>query len=193
MKKTIRPAAKAAILVLTLALVSCASIGVGDVENDIADLYPAEAWNQKDSQLVAAQFVNELAANEIIRSFPENEGRKAEIAVSKIFNNSDESIDTGFFTAELLRKLQNRDNLETVASKQPSPGNVDAILNGDNLHVRFNGDFLITGVIDVVQDDSEDFKTYRAIARIIDHNADTVLTMIREVRKLLIPEEEPPL
>ncbi len=180
-------------IILVLAFSSCSSVVIDEEDHILDDLYLGEVWNEIDSKLVAAQFVNELSASVTITGFSDEHGRGPEISVSKIVNLSDEHIDSDEFTKNILLQLKKTDHLQTIETPQPSPNNIGRLLSEETPNIRFRGDFHIIGSIDLIPEDNDGFKTYRAMAKVINDKQETVLIMIREVRKLILPEDDLPI
>jgi len=82
--------------------------------SEVKDL--SGAWNDTDSQMVAAEMVKDVLDRPWIAEFKSSKSRKPAVIVGEVKNLSHEHINIGAFVQELQRNLINSGNVKFVAS-----------------------------------------------------------------------------
>lgn len=104
----------AASVILALSLVGCStSVTRMDVA-EVKDL--SGAWNDTDSQMVAAEMMQDVLSREWIGEFKVDQKRKPAVIVGEVRNLSHEHINVSTFVQELQRNLINSGKVKFVAS-----------------------------------------------------------------------------
>lgn len=104
----------AAAVILALSLAGCStSVTRMDVA-EVKDL--SGAWNDTDSQMVAAEMMQDVLSREWIGEFKVDQKRKPAVIVGEVRNLSHEHINVSTFVQELQRNLINSGKVKFVAS-----------------------------------------------------------------------------
>jgi uncharacterized protein (TIGR02722 family) len=104
----------AASVILALSLAGCStSVTRMDVA-EVKDL--SGAWNDTDSQMVAAEMMQDVLSREWIGEFKVDQKRKPAVIVGEVRNLSHEHINVSTFVQELQRNLINSGKVKFVAS-----------------------------------------------------------------------------
>lgn len=102
-------------LVSILAVTGCKTKVKRVAADETIDL--SGRWNDKDSQLVSAEMISDIATRPWIEEFTAKNGKKPVIIVGTIRNLSSEHIETETFAKDLERELVNNGRVTFVASK----------------------------------------------------------------------------
>lgn len=104
----------AASVILALSLAGCStSVTRMDVA-EVKDL--SGAWNDTDSQMVAAEMMQDVLSREWIGEFKVDQKHKPAVIVGEVRNLSHEHINVSTFVQELQRNLINSGKVKFVAS-----------------------------------------------------------------------------
>ena len=105
---------KTAVLFLTLSLGACSTAVTRMDTAEVKDL--SGAWNDTDSQMVAAEMMTDVLSRDWIAEFKGDQKRKPAVIVGEVRNLSHEHIAVSPFVQELQRNLINSGKVKFVAS-----------------------------------------------------------------------------
>jgi hypothetical protein len=105
---------KAAVLMLSLSLGACSTAVTRMDTAEVKDL--SGAWNDTDSQMVAAEMMQDVLSRDWIAEFKGDKKRKPAVIVGEIRNLSHEHIAVSPFVQEIQRNLINSGKVKFVAS-----------------------------------------------------------------------------
>jgi hypothetical protein len=104
----------AALVVLALMLGGCSTAVTRMDTAEVKDL--SGAWNDTDSQMVAAEMMQDVLNREWIGEFKGDKKRKPAVIVGEVRNLSHEHINVSTFVQEVQRNLINSGKVKFVAS-----------------------------------------------------------------------------
>lgn len=104
----------AVVLVLAMLLGGCSTAVTRMDVAEVKDL--SGAWNDTDSQMVAAEMMQDVLNREWIGEFKGDKKRKPAVIVGEVRNLSHEHINVSTFVQELQRNLINSGKVKFVAS-----------------------------------------------------------------------------
>ena len=119
------------------------------------------AWNDTDSQMVAAEMMKDSLSRPWIDDFTSRNGRRPAVIVGRVNNLSNEHIDTSAFIEELQRNLINSDRVVFVASsserQEIRKERADQDINASEATRKAMGkergaDFMLEGTINLIVD-----------------------------------------
>jgi len=119
------------------------------------------AWNDTDSQMVAAEMMKDSLSRPWIDDFTSRNGRRPAVIVGRVNNLSNEHIDTSAFIEELQRNLINSDRVVFVASsserQEIRKERADQDINASEATRKEMGkergaDFMLEGTINLIVD-----------------------------------------
>ncbi len=105
---------KAALLVLSLSLGACSTSVTRMDTGEVKDL--SGAWNDTDSQMVAAEMMQDVLSRDWLVEYKSEKKRKPAVIVGEVRNLSHEHIAVSPFVQELQRNLINSGKVKFVAS-----------------------------------------------------------------------------
>jgi len=104
----------AALMILVLSLGGCSTAVTRMDTAEVKDL--SGAWNDTDSQTVAAEMMQDVLNRDWIAEFKGDKKRKPAVIVGEVRNLSHEHISVSTFVQELQRNMINSGNVKFVAS-----------------------------------------------------------------------------
>lgn len=149
----------AASVVLALFLAGCSTSVTRMDASEVKDL--SGAWNDTDSQMVAAEMMKDALNREWIADFSAANNRKPAVIVGEVRNLSDEHISVSAFIQELQRNLINSGKVVFVASsterKEIRGERADQDINASEATRKAMGkekgaDFMLQGTINTIID-----------------------------------------
>ena len=149
----------AALTVLAFSLAGCSTSVTRMNASEVKDL--SGAWNDTDSQLVAAEMMKDVLSREWIDDFKNTNNRKPAVIVGEVRNLSDEHISVSAFIEELQRNLINSGKVIFVASpterKEIRGERADQDINASEATRKAMGkekgaDFMLQGTINTIID-----------------------------------------
>lgn len=149
----------AALAVLAFSLAGCSTSVTRMNASEVKDL--SGAWNDTDSQLVAAEMMKDVLSREWIDDFKNTNNRKPAVIVGEVRNLSDEHISVSAFIEELQRNLINSGKVIFVASsterKEIRGERADQDINASEATRKAMGkekgaDFMLQGTINTIID-----------------------------------------
>ena len=149
----------AASMVLALFLAGCSTSVTRMDASEVKDL--SGAWNDTDSQMVAAEMMKDALSREWIDDFKSTNNRKPAVIVGEVRNLSDEHISVSAFIEELQRNLINSGRVVFVASsterKDIRGERADQDINASEATRKAMGkekgaDFMLQGTINTIID-----------------------------------------
>jgi uncharacterized protein (TIGR02722 family) len=149
----------AALMVLALFLAGCSTSVTRMDASEVKDL--SGAWNDTDSQMVAAEMMKDALSREWIGDFSAANNRKPAVIVGEVRNLSDEHISVSAFIQELQRNLINSGKVVFVASsterKEIRGERADQDINASEATRKAMGkergaDFMLQGTINTIID-----------------------------------------
>ncbi len=149
----------AALTVLAFSLAGCSTSVTRMNASEVKDL--SGAWNDTDSQLVAAEMMKDVLSREWIDDFKNTNNRKPAVIVGEVRNLSDEHISVSAFIQELQRNLINSGKVIFVASsterKEIRGERADQDINASEATRKAMGkekgaDFMLQGTINTIID-----------------------------------------
>lgn len=149
----------AALMVLALFLAGCSTSVTRMDASEVKDL--SGAWNDTDSQMVAAEMMKDALNREWIADFSAANSRKPAVIVGEVRNLSDEHISVSAFIQELQRNLINSGKVIFVASsterKEIRGERADQDINASEATRKAMGkekgaDFMLQGTINTIID-----------------------------------------
>ena len=149
----------AALAVLAFSLAGCSTSVTRMNASEVKDL--SGAWNDTDSQLVAAEMMKDALGREWINDFSTANNRKPAVIVGEVRNLSDEHISVSAFIEELQRNLINSGKVVFVASsterKEIRGERADQDINASEATRKAMGkekgaDFMLQGTINTIID-----------------------------------------
>lgn len=149
----------AASVVLALFLAGCSTSVTRMDASEVKDL--SGAWNDTDSQMVAAEMMKDALSREWIGDFSAANNRKPAVIVGEVRNLSDEHISVSAFIQELQRNLINSGKVVFVASsterKEIRGERADQDINASEATRKAMGkergaDFMLQGTINTIID-----------------------------------------
>ena len=105
---------RAALLVLSLSLGACSTAVTRMDSAEVKDL--SGAWNDTDSQMVAAEMMQDVLNRDWLVEYKNEKKRKPAVIVGEVRNLSHEHIAVSPFVQELQRNLINSGKVKFVAS-----------------------------------------------------------------------------
>ena len=105
---------KAALLVLSVSLGACSTSVTRMDTAEVKDL--SGAWNDTDSQMVAAEMMQDVLSRDWLVEYKSEKKRKPAVIVGEVRNLSHEHIAVSPFVQELQRNLINSGKVKFVAS-----------------------------------------------------------------------------
>ena len=121
------------------------------------------AWNDTDSQMVAAEMMQDVLSRQWISEFDGDKNRRPAVIVGEVRNLSDEHINVSTFVQELQRNLINSGKVVFVASsterKEIRSERADQDVNASESTRKAMGkekgaDFMLSGTINSIMDAS---------------------------------------
>ena len=121
------------------------------------------AWNDTDSQMVAAEMMQDVLSRQWISEFNGDKNRRPAVIVGEVRNLSDEHINVSTFVQELQRNLINSGKVVFVASsterKEIRGERADQDVNASESTRKAMGkekgaDFMLSGTINSIMDAS---------------------------------------
>lgn len=121
------------------------------------------AWNDTDSQMVAAEMMQDVLSRQWISEFNGDKNRRPAVIVGEVRNLSDEHINVSTFVQELQRNLINSGKVVFVASSTERKGirgeRADQDVNASESTRKAMGkekgaDFMLSGTINSIMDAS---------------------------------------
>jgi penicillin-binding protein activator len=149
----------AASMVLALFLAGCSTSVTRMDASEVKDL--SGAWNDTDSQMVAAEMMKDALSRAWIDDFSAANNRKPAVIVGEVRNLSDEHISVSAFIEELQRNLINSGRVVFVASsterKEIRSERTDQDINASEATRKAMGkekgaDFMLKGTINTIID-----------------------------------------
>lgn len=149
----------AALMVVALFLAGCSTSVTRMDASEVKDL--SGAWNDTDSQMVAAEMMKDALNREWIGDFSAANNRKPAVIVGEVRNLSDEHISVSAFIQELQRNLINSGKVVFVASsterKEIRGERADQDINASEATRKAMGkekgaDFMLQGTINTIID-----------------------------------------
>ena len=119
------------------------------------------AWNDTDSQMVAAEMMQDVLSRQWISEFNGDKNRRPAVIVGEVRNLSDEHINVSTFVQELQRNLINSGKVVFVASsterKEIRGERADQDINASEATRKAMGkekgaDFMLSGTINTIID-----------------------------------------
>ena len=119
------------------------------------------AWNDTDSQMVAAEMMQDVLGRQWISEFNSDKNRRPAVIVGDVRNLSDEHINVSTFVQELQRNLINSGKVVFVASsterKEIRGERADQDINASEATRKAMGkekgaDFMLSGTINTIID-----------------------------------------
>jgi uncharacterized protein (TIGR02722 family) len=104
----------AALMILALTLGGCSTAVTRMDTAEVKDL--SGAWNDTDSQMVAAEMMQDVLSRDWIVDFKGEQKRKPAVIVGEVRNLSHEHISVSTFVQELQRNMINSGKVKFVAS-----------------------------------------------------------------------------
>ena len=104
----------AALMILALTLGGCSTAVTRMDTAEVKDL--SGAWNDTDSQMVAAEMMQDVLSRDWIGEFKGEQKRKPAVIVGEVRNLSHEHISVSTFVQELQRNMINSGKVKFVAS-----------------------------------------------------------------------------
>ena len=104
----------AALMILALSLGGCSTAVTRMDTAEVKDL--SGAWNDTDSQMVAAEMMQDVLSRDWIGEFKGEQKRKPAVIVGEVRNLSHEHISVSTFVQELQRNMINSGKVKFVAS-----------------------------------------------------------------------------
>ncbi len=129
---------------------------------EIVDL--SGKWNDTDARLVAEEMVNDVLTRPWLTEYLTTEGKKPVVIVGKIRNKSSEHIAVDVFANDIERELLNsgkvtfvasQDAREEVREERKDQQDFASAETFKKFYREIGADFLMTGVINSVQDTYE--------------------------------------
>lgn len=156
-------------IMLALSLISLIAVGCGSGREvsridtkEITDL--SGRWNDTDARLVAEEMVSDVLARPWLTEYMTANGKKPVLIVGKIRNKSSEHIAVDVFANDIERELLNSGKVSFVASKdardevreeRKDQQDFASAETFKKFYREIGADFLMTGVINSVQDTFE--------------------------------------
>ncbi|NNM68920.1 MAG: penicillin-binding protein activator LpoB [Gallionella sp.] len=149
----------ALLMTLALFLAGCSTSVTRMDPSAVKDL--SGAWNDSDSQMVAAEMMKDALGREWISDFSTVNNRKPTVIVGEVRNLSDEHISVSAFIEELQRNLINSGRVVFVASsterKDIRGERADQDINASEATRKAMGkekgaDFMLKGTINTIID-----------------------------------------
>jgi uncharacterized protein (TIGR02722 family) len=149
----------AALMVLAVFLAGCSTSVTRMDASEVKDL--SGAWNDTDSQMVAAEMMKDALNRAWIGDFSAANNRKPAVIVGEVRNLSDEHISVSAFIEELQRNLINSGKVVFVASsnerKEIRGERADQDVNASEATRKAMGrelgaDFMLKGTINTIID-----------------------------------------
>ncbi len=156
-------------IILALSLISLIAVGCGSSREvsridtkEITDL--SGKWNDTDARLVAEEMVSDVLARPWLTDYMTANGKKPVLIVGKIRNKSSEHIAVDVFANDIERELLNSGKVTFVASKdardevreeRKDQQDFASAETFKKFYREIGADFLMTGVINSVQDTYE--------------------------------------
>jgi len=150
---------KTAVLFLTLSLGACSTAVTRMDTAEVKDL--SGAWNDTDSQMVAAEMMTDVLSRDWIAEFKGDQKRKPAVIVGEVRNLSHEHIAVSPFVQELQRNLINSGKVKFVASaterEEVRGERADQDINATEATRKAMGkekgaDFMLKGTINTIID-----------------------------------------
>ncbi len=159
--RSLSSSSTAVLMTLALFLGGCSTSVTRMDPATVKDL--SGAWNDTDSQMVAAEMMNDVLSREWIGEFNGDNKRKPAVIVGEVRNLSDEHINVSTFVQELQRNLINSGKVVFVASsterKEIRGERADQDVNASESTRKAMGkekgaDFMLSGTINSIMDAS---------------------------------------
>lgn len=152
------------VLLLSLIITACGpSKQVTRIDTkEVTDL--SGKWNDTDSRLVSEEMVNDVLSRPWLTDFLTSKGKKPVVIVGKIRNKSNEHIALETFSKDIERELLNSGKITFVASKEEREEVRDERKDQQDFasaesfkqfYKEIGADYLLSGVINSIQDASE--------------------------------------
>ena len=159
MMRSLSSCSAALLMTLALFLAGCSTSVTRMDPSAVKDL--SGAWNDSDSQMVAAEMMKDALGREWISDFSAANNRKPTVIVGEVRNLSDEHISVSAFIEELQRNLINSGRVVFVASsterKDIRGERADQDINASEATRKAMGkekgaDFMLKGTINTIID-----------------------------------------
>jgi uncharacterized protein (TIGR02722 family) len=159
MMRSLSSCSAALLMTLALFLAGCSTSVTRMDPSAVKDL--SGAWNDSDSQMVAAEMMKDALGREWISDFSTVNNRKPTVIVGEVRNLSDEHISVSAFIEELQRNLINSGRVVFVASsterKDIRGERADQDINASEATRKAMGkekgaDFMLKGTINTIID-----------------------------------------
>lgn len=159
MMRSLSSCSTALLMTLVLFLAGCSTSVTRIDPSAVKDL--SGAWNDSDSQMVAAEMMKDALGREWISDFSAANNRKPAVIVGEVRNLSDEHISVSAFIEELQRNLINSGRVVFVASsterKDIRGERADQDINASEATRKAMGkekgaDFMLKGTINTIID-----------------------------------------
>jgi uncharacterized protein (TIGR02722 family) len=146
-------------MLLGLSLVACSTSVTRMDTGEVKDL--SGAWNDTDSQMVAAEMMQDVLSRDWISDFSGVNKRKPAVIVGEVRNLSQEHINVNTFVEELQRNMINSGKVKFVASsterKEIRGERADQDINASEETRKAMGkekgaDFMLKGTINTIVD-----------------------------------------
>lgn len=159
-------------------LVSCSSREVSRIDTkEVVDL--SGKWNDTDSRLTAEAMVEDVLSKPWLSDFMTSDSKKPVVIVGNIRNKSSEHIVVDVFSKDIERELINSGKVSFVASKEEreqireeraDQQDFSSEETMKKFYREIGADFLLTGVINSVEDKYEGEKVilYQVDLELID-------------------------
>ena len=159
--RSLSSSSTAVLMTLALFLGGCSTSVTRMDPATVKDL--SGAWNDTDSQMVAAEMMQDVLSRQWISEFNGDKNRRPAVIVGEVRNLSDEHINVSTFVQELQRNLINSGKVVFVASsterKEIRGERADQDVNASESTRKAMGkekgaDFMLSGTINSIMDAS---------------------------------------
>lgn len=159
------------------------------------------AWNDTDSQMVAAEMMQDVLSRQWISEFNGDKNRRPAVIVGEVRNLSDEHINVSTFVQELQRNLINSGKVVFVASSTERKGirgeRADQDVNASEstrkaMGKEMGADFMLSGTINTIVDASgrDQLRYYQVNLTLISlENNEIVWNGEKKIKKMVSRRE----
>jgi hypothetical protein len=159
------------------------------------------AWNDTDSQMVAAEMMQDVLSRPWISEFNGDKNRRPAVIVGEVRNLSDEHINVSTFVQELQRNLINSGKVVFVASSTERKGirgeRADQDVNASEstrkaMGKEMGADFMLSGTINTIVDASgrDQLRYYQVNLTLISlENNEIVWNGEKKIKKMVSRRE----
>ena len=178
-KTPVRWTAALALAPLSAALVSCSSMPV--VERVVADetIDLSGRWNDTDSRLVSEEMIEDALSRAWASEFHAQHGRKPQVIVGTILNESHEHLNTTTFVKDLERELTNsglvgfvasREQREEIRDEREDQAKFARVETIKAMGRELGADFMLIGQINTIIDEAgnQQIRFYQVELELID-------------------------